>query len=139
MIVQLKTSTHNSIAHLHRETSPTSFILVDSKQVFQKLGRSLSQDLFIMICCKYFEIVITLSLLLLLSVNGEKKKPNILLILADDVGQGDLSAYFDSSAVSTPNIDSLIEKGLMFTDTHSTPLCATSRYMLLSGNYQHRG
>lgn len=69
----------------------------------------------------------------------EKKKPNILLILADDVGQGDLSAYFGSSAVSTPNIDALIGKGLMFTDTHSTPLCATSRYMLLSGNYQHRG
>ncbi len=83
--------------------------------------------------------VIILSLLCLPSAVIADKKPNILLILADDIGQGDLPAYFNSSAVSTPNIDALIEKGLMFTDTHSTPLCATSRYMLLSGNYQHRG
>lgn len=38
-----------------------------------------------------------------------------------------------------PNIDSLADEGLVFTDTHSTPLCAPSRYVLLSGNYQHRG
>jgi arylsulfatase A-like enzyme len=66
--------------------------------------------------------------------------PNILLILADDVGTGDIPTWWNNtSLVSMPNIERLIRQGLKFTDAHSTPLCATSRYMLLSGNYQHRG
>lgn len=63
------------------------------------------------------------------------KKPNILLILADDVGQGDLPYYWNSSLVDMPNIDNLHEKGVTFIDAHSTPNCAPSRYMILSGNY----
>ena len=38
-----------------------------------------------------------------------------------------------------PHLQSIIDNGLVFTDAHSTPLCAPSRYVLLSGNYQHRG
>ena len=64
-----------------------------------------------------------------------KKKPNVLLILADDVGTGDVPAYYNSSIVSMPNLDSLVNKGVTFKDVHSTPLCAPSRYMLLSGMY----
>ncbi len=67
------------------------------------------------------------------------KKPNILLIIADDVGTGDIPQYWNSGYVDMPNIGMLSEKGVTFTDFHSTPLCAPSRYMLLSGNYQHRG
>jgi len=69
----------------------------------------------------------------------EKKRPNILIILADDVGTGDLPRYWNSGLVHMPNINGLSEKGVLFTDAHGTPLCAPSRYMLLSGNYQHRG
>ena len=65
--------------------------------------------------------------------------PNILLILADDVGTGDIPGYWNSSNIEMPNISNLVNKAAVFTDAHSTPLCATSRYMLLSGNYQHRG
>jgi len=88
-------------------------------------------------------VSLLMRLVLLLSValpiSAQKKRPNILLILADDIGQGDIPAYFNTSVVSMPNVDALMEKGVMFTDTHSTPLCAPSRYILLSGNYQHRG
>lgn len=71
--------------------------------------------------------------------NAPDKKPNILLILADDVGTGDIPYYWDTSLVDMPNIDRLSEMGVTFMDAHSTPLCAPSRYMLLSGNYAHRG
>jgi hypothetical protein len=67
------------------------------------------------------------------------KKPNILLILADDVGQGDIEYYWKSGLVQMPNIESLGRTGVTFYDVHSTPLCAPSRYMLLSGNYAHLG
>lgn len=67
------------------------------------------------------------------------KKPNIVLILADDVGTGDIPRYWDSSVVDMPNLDRLSDMGVTFKDAHSTPLCAPSRYMLLSGNYAHRG
>ncbi len=62
-----------------------------------------------------------------------------MVILADDVGTGDIPVYWDSSSVHMPNIDKLAQMGVTFRDAHSSPLCAPSRYMLLSGNYQHRG
>jgi arylsulfatase A-like enzyme len=68
-----------------------------------------------------------------------RKKPNILLIFADDVGTGDIPQYWNSGFVDMPNIGKLSENGVTFKDAHATPLCAPSRYMLLSGNYQHRG
>ena len=74
------------------------------------------------------------------NASRSSRKPNILLILADDVGTGDIPYYWkENSLVNTPNIDKLSEMGVTFMDAHSTPLCAPSRYMLLSGNYAHRG
>ena len=73
---------------------------------------------------------------------GGSKKPNIVIILADDVGTGDIPFYWkgmNSSKVKMPNLQKLAEKGVLFKDAHSSPLCAPSRYMLLSGNYPHRG
>jgi len=67
------------------------------------------------------------------------EKPNILLILGDDVGTGDIPLYWNSGLVDMPNIQRLANMGVTFKDAHSTPLCAPSRYMLLSGNYPHRG
>uniref|UniRef100_A0A7S3VEY3 Sulfatase N-terminal domain-containing protein n=1 Tax=Chaetoceros debilis TaxID=122233 RepID=A0A7S3VEY3_9STRA len=68
--------------------------------------------------------------------NNNNGRPNILLILADDVGTGDV---YTMDKVQMPNLNALMGKGIKFTDAHSTPLCAPSRYMLLSGNYPHRG
>ena len=72
--------------------------------------------------------------------NDKNKKPNVLIIFADDVGTGDVPGYWkNSSIVDMPNLQNLMKEGTTFTDAHSTPLCAPSRYMLLSGNYAHRG
>jgi len=68
-----------------------------------------------------------------------KTKPNILLILADDLGVGDIKGYWDDGLVDMPHIQNLVNRGTTFLNAHSTPLCAPSRYVLLSGNYQHRG
>ncbi len=70
---------------------------------------------------------------------GTQTKPNVMIIFADDVGTGDVPGYWNTDLVDMPNLQSLIENGTTFLDAHSSPLCAPSRYMLLSGNYQHRG
>jgi len=70
------------------------------------------------------------------------KKPNIIIILGDDVGTGDIPFFWQgmsTSKVRMPHLRQLAKKGITFTDAHSSPLCAPSRYMLLSGNYPHRG
>jgi arylsulfatase A-like enzyme len=59
--------------------------------------------------------------------------------MADDFGTGDVPAYWNSSIVDMPNLNRLGAKGVTFKDVHSTPLCAPSRFMLLSGLYVHRG
>lgn len=67
------------------------------------------------------------------------KKPNVFVIFADDVGTGDVPGYWDTNKVSMPNLEKLVAEGTKFTNAHATPLCSPSRYMFLSGNYQHRG
>ena len=67
----------------------------------------------------------------------ENKLPNVVFILADDVGYGDLGIY--GGKVPTPNIDSLARTGMRFTDAHSpAALCAPSRFSLLTGSYPYR-
>ncbi len=61
------------------------------------------------------------------------KNPNILLILADDLGFSDIGCF--GSEVSTPNLDSLAEKGIRFTNIHNTSKCFPSRASLLTGLY----
>ncbi len=64
-------------------------------------------------------------------------KPNVIFILADDLGSGDLSCY--GGPVSTPNIDRLAQRGLRFTNFHSGgPVCSASRATLLTGRYVQR-
>jgi arylsulfatase len=59
-------------------------------------------------------------------------RPNILLIVGDDIGFGDLG--FAGSITRTPNIDRLAEEGATFTRFHASPVCSISRAMLLTGN-----
>ena len=67
-----------------------------------------------------------------------KKRPNIVLIYADDVGYGDVSCY-GATKISTPHIDRLAREGRMFTDAHSaSAVCTPSRYSLLTGQYAWR-
>ena len=61
--------------------------------------------------------------------------PNIIFILADDLGYGDLSSY-GATAIQTANIDRLAEEGVKFTDAHSpSSVCTPTRYGLLTGRY----
>jgi arylsulfatase A-like enzyme len=65
-------------------------------------------------------------------------KPNIVLIYSDDVGYGDLSCY-GQKKISTPNIDALAKKGLLFTNAYAAAAtCSPSRYALLTGEYAFR-
>jgi arylsulfatase A-like enzyme len=59
-------------------------------------------------------------------------RPNILLIVADDLGYADLGAY--GSKIETPRIDALAADGILFTRFHTAPMCSPTRAMLLSGN-----
>ncbi len=68
------------------------------------------------------------------------EKPNIVFILVDDVGVGDIKSYYPSSKVKTPNIDSLAVQGMRFTQAYAPcSVCSPSRYALLSGFYPSRG
>jgi arylsulfatase A-like enzyme len=62
-------------------------------------------------------------------------RPNILLIVADDLGYADLGAY--GGDIRTSTIDALAKAGVLFTQFHTAPLCSPTRAMLLSGNSNH--
>ncbi len=65
--------------------------------------------------------------------------PNILIVLADDHGYGDVSCYNPESRIRTPHIDRLAAEGLRFTDAHSSSsVCTPTRYSLLTGRYHWR-
>jgi arylsulfatase A-like enzyme len=67
-------------------------------------------------------------------------RPNVLLILADDLGLGDLSCLNTNCAWKTPNLDRLAREGRVFTDAHSaSSVCTPSRYALMTGRYAWRG
>jgi arylsulfatase A-like enzyme len=66
-------------------------------------------------------------------------KPNIVVILVDDMGYGDPGCFNTESKIPTPHIDSLARDGMQFTDAHAPgPLCHMSRYGLLTGCYPFR-
>ena len=66
-------------------------------------------------------------------------QPNILLILADDLGYGDLSCYNDQSKIRTHHIDGLAKEGLRFTDAHSpSTVCTPTRYSIMTGRMAFR-
>lgn len=68
---------------------------------------------------------------------NQQKKPNIIFILADDLGYGEIGCY-GSDKYKTPNIDKLASQGIRFTHGYATPLCGPSRATLLSGRYAFR-
>jgi len=69
----------------------------------------------------------------------KEKKPNIVYILADDMGYGDLSCLNENSRIPTPCLDELATEGMIFTDGHScSAVCTPSRYGILTGRYAFR-
>ncbi|XMO85359.1 sulfatase [Algibacter sp. AS12] len=92
-------------------------------------------------------LILGVSLLMISCKKNEKEKeivveknikPNIILIMADDLGYGELSCY-GSTKINTPNIDKLASQGVKFLDFHSNgPVCSPTRAALMTGKYQQR-
>ena len=81
------------------------------------------------------QVLLPLAALGTLSATAQRDCPNVIIILADDLGYGDVSAYGQTS-IHTPNIDRLAREGLSFTDGHATSATSTpSRYGLFTGMY----
>lgn len=69
----------------------------------------------------------------------QRRPPNVVYILADDLGWGDLGCYNRDSAIPTPHADRLAREGIRFTDMHSpSSVCTPTRYGILTGRYAWR-
>ena len=83
--------------------------------------------------------LITISSVLLTATAVKAQSPNVIFILADDLGYGDISAFNPESKIHTPNIDNLTHSGISFTDAHSSSALSTpSRYSIITGRYPWR-
>jgi len=79
-----------------------------------------------------------ISSLCLAEVKPQQRKPNFVIIMADDLGYGDI-ACFGNQKINTPHIDGLASRGIKFTDFHSNGVvCSPTRAALLTGRYQQR-
>ena len=75
----------------------------------------------------------------LAAIHAADAAPNIVIILADDLGYGDVDCYNAESKIPTPNIDRLAREGMRLTDAHSaSTVCTPSRYSLLTGRMAFR-
>jgi len=70
---------------------------------------------------------------------GRAARPNIVFILADDLGYGDVKCFNPDGKIPTPNMDRLASEGMCFTDAHSSSaVCTPTRYSILTGRYNWR-
>jgi arylsulfatase A len=73
------------------------------------------------------------------SGDAAEKLPNIVVILADDFGVGDIQAHYPENKIATPHLDRLVQEGMSFVDAHSpSAVCSPTRYGLLTGRYAWR-
>ena len=88
------------------------------------------------------KVVLTVAAMLLTASHGLASggdRPNIVLILADDLGYGDVGAYNGESKIPTPNLDRMAREGIRLTDAHSpSAVCTPTRYGILTGRYAWR-
>ena len=88
-------------------------------------------------------ILITISLMTISCKNKESIDkdiyPNVVIIMADDLGYGDLHSYNENSLIPTPNLDKLASQGIRFTDAYCpVSVCSPSRFALMTGTYPFR-
>ena len=90
---------------------------------------------------KITKILFYSSFLFLMNNTGllAQNKPNIVYILADDMGIGDVSGLNPNSKIKTPNLDKLLDSGMNFTDAHTaSAVCTPTRYGIITGRYPWR-
>ncbi len=78
-----------------------------------------------------------LLLSLITSASAEARRPNIILVMPDDVGYGDFACH-GNPIIKTPNIDKLHRQSVRFTDFHVSPTCAPTRAALLTGRHEFK-
>jgi len=84
-------------------------------------------------------VAVVLAVSPLAEFRASESRPNILFILADDLGYGDVGCYNPESRVPTPNLDRLAGEGIRFTDAHSpSTVCTPTRYSLMTGRMAFR-
>ena len=106
-------------------------------------GYPFEQDCFMKTPLNETTTFLLASVILLLSLNVRcaeaSELPNILFILADDLGYGDVGCYNEESEIPTPNLDRLALQGMRFTDAHSPcTVCTPTRYSLMTGQMAFR-
>ncbi len=72
-----------------------------------------------------------------LAAAGLAQRPNVVLVITDDQGYGDLGAH-GNTKIKTPNLDALYEESVRLTDYHVDPTCSPTRSALMSGRYSTR-
>ena len=83
-------------------------------------------------CCFLFAFIRS-------NAQEDQSRPNIIFILADDLGMGDVSCFNKNGKINTPNIDNIAKNGILFTDAHSSAaVCTPTRYGFLTGRYNWR-
>lgn len=83
--------------------------------------------------------LLLVSLLAVLSSLEAAPKPNIIFILCDDLGYGDVKCFNPESKIVTPNMDAMASRGMKFTDVHSpSSVCSPTRYGVITGRYSWR-
>ena len=92
-----------------------------------------------MLVVKKTLLIILFYLCCQVQANNVSSFPNIVFILTDDLGYGDVGCYNPESKIPTPNIDKLAQKGMLFTDAHSpSTVCTPTRYSVLTGRMAFR-
>ena len=93
------------------------------------------------------KLLVSSFLYVLFSAGGQSKQPNVIFMLADDLGYGDLSSYNprtngvapNNTPIRTPHLDRMAKNGARLTDFHSAaPICSPSRRALLTARYPNR-
>ncbi|MEC3908488.1 arylsulfatase [Tamlana sp. 2201CG12-4] len=89
------------------------------------------------------QLIIVSSCLVISCASKEEKPtetaPNIIYVLADDLGYGDISVYNPDGKIKTPNLDKMASEGMRFTDAHtSSSVCTPTRYGIMTGRYNWR-
>ena len=90
------------------------------------------------------DLGILLAATLFSAVAAAESRPNVVVVMADDIGLGDIAFYHrqrtgEPAVVPTPNLDQLIEEGMRFSDAHSpSSLCAPTRFSMMTGNFTYR-
>lgn len=101
-----------------------NFLAIENRTINQAMMKN-RNFLIIIICCFLFSF----------QKHEKEKRPNVVLIVADDLGYSDLGCF--GSEIATPNIDALANHGQIFTNFYTAATCSPSRAMLLTGTDHH--